>query len=81
MTHILNTIVSIAIISIALLLFLVSLLLGITAANITGVIIFVLTGIAAIIGFRTRSWNWTATAGIALIIGWVVIYSANMGSL
>ena len=77
MTNILGIIVSVTIIGIALLLFVVSLLLGITVANITGLIIFVLTGIAAITGIRTRNWKWTNTAGIALIIGWLVIYSAN----
>ncbi len=79
--HILISIVSAAIISIALLLCIVSLLLGITVANITGVIIFVLTGIAATIGIRNHNWNWTGTAGIALIMGWVVIYIANMDAL
>jgi len=79
--HILINIVSVAFISIALLLCIVSLLLGVTVVNITSAIIFVLTGIAATIGIRTQNWNWTGTAGIALILGWIIIYIANIDSL
>ena len=38
-------------------------------------------GIAAKIEIRTRNWKWAGAAGIALIIGWLVVFGANMDSL
>jgi hypothetical protein len=75
------TTVSVAIITVASFLFVVSLLLGLTAANIVGVVIFVFTGVAAKIGIRIGSWNWVSVAGIALTIGWMIIYSSNIDIL
>ncbi|MGR9106771.1 MAG: hypothetical protein ACU843_07545 [Gammaproteobacteria bacterium] len=74
-------IVSVAIISIATFFLLLAFFLGATVANITAMGIFILSGIAAKTGIRVDSWNWVCAAGIALIIGWIVIFSANIDSL
>lgn len=70
--------VSIVMISVALILFVISLLLGITLVNLIGAALFVLTAIAAKTGIRNGSWNWTGVAGFALAVGWAAVYSANI---
>ncbi len=75
------TLVSIVLIISAFFLFLISLFLELTIANTTGAIIFVLSGVAAMTGSRTGNWNWIKIASLSLIIGWVVIYTANINTL
>ena len=72
---------SVTIIGIAFFFSLIVLYLGLTIPNLIGLLIFIFCAVAAKNGIRSDSWNWVLVSVIALLVGWGVVYGANINAL